>query len=191
VLGSVCLRPDGPAGDGDRAPGPGALGADPSGTEWGMGPDVATLPSPGGRTPRCRRVPVGLPLALLGGVALLAVRCIRRVEVAGGSMAPTFRPGDRLVVLARPVGPPAWPTVGDVVAVADPRDPTRTLVKRVGRVDRAAGTLEVRGDDPGASTDSRTFGPVPLAAVVGRVVYRYAPPGRTGPGPWPTGYDRP
>ncbi len=121
---------------------------------------------------------------------MVASRVFRRVEVAGGSMEPTFRAGDRLVVLARPVGGPAWPAVGDVVAVADPRDPSRVLVKRVAAVDRAAGALDVRGDDPGASTDSRHFGPVPLASVVGRAVYRYAPPGRTGPAPWPTEYHR-
>ncbi len=163
-----------------------------------MGPDVATLPSPGPGTPRRRQGWTGRRVALrtallglvLGGAGLAASRVLRRVEVAGGSMAPTFLPGDRLLVLARPLGNPAWPSVGDVVAVADPRDPDRTLVKRVAAVDRAAGTLELRGDDPGASTDSRQFGPVPVASVVGRAVYRYAPTGRTGPGPWPRGYDR-
>jgi len=160
-----------------------------------MGPDVDTLPSPRPGTPRRRRTSAARSVAcmavVLAGAGLIATRGIRRVEVAGGSMAPTFRPGDRLVVLARPFGSQPWPAVGDVVAVADPRDPTRTLVKRVAAVDRAAGTLDVRGDDLAASTDSREFGPVPRAAVVGRAVYRYAPPGRTGPGPWPTGYDHP
>jgi hypothetical protein len=51
--------------------------------------------------------------------------------------------------------------------------------------------LEVVGDDPAASTDSREFGPVPLDSVVGRIVYRYGPSGRTGPGPWPRDYDQP
>ena len=71
--------------------------------------------------------------------------------------------------------------MGDIVAAPDPRRPDRVLVKRVGRVDRAAGTVELLGDAPGASTDSRVFGPVPVASVVGRVVHRYGPPGRTGP----------
>jgi len=156
-----------------------------------MDPDVATLPSAGPGTPRGRTGAAALAGAALCGAALLVVRSLRRVEVTGGSMAPTFLPGDRLVVLAGPFGRPGWPGVGDVVAVADPRDPTRRLVKRVARLDRAAGTVDVRGDHAAASTDSRTFGPVPLAAVIGRVVYRYAPPGRTGPGPWPTEYHRP
>ena len=159
-----------------------------------MGPDAATLPSPRPGTPRPPRAraarSVACLAAVVAGAVVVASRTLRRVEVAGGSMAPAFRPGDRLVVWSRPLGPPSWPAVGDVVAVTDPRVPTRTLVKRVAAVDRAAGTLEVRGDDPDASTDSRDFGPVPLAAVVGRAVYRYGPNGRTGPGPWPKGYDR-
>lgn len=162
-----------------------------------MGPDVATLPSPGRDTPRggtdptrCRVAPVALAASLGLAAAMLAARTLRRVEVAGGSMAPTFLPGDRLLVLASLLRRPSWPAVGDIVAVADPRDPGRILVKRVAAVDRPTTTVEVRGDDPGASTDSRDFGPVPLASVVGRAVYRYAPAGRTGPGPWPTEYDR-
>jgi len=158
-----------------------------------MGPAAATLPSPARRTPRPRprrRAACCALVALAAGGALAAGR-VRRVVVAGGSMAPTFLPGDRLVVRSRWLGPGAPLAVGDVVALADPRDPARTLVKRVAAVDRAAGTLEVAGDDPGASTDSRDFGPVPVGSVVGRVVYRYAPAGRTGPGPWPTEYDRP
>ena len=156
-----------------------------------MGPDVATLPSQGRVTPRRRRLATTCFL-LLSSMALwrVVVRSLRRVEVVGGSMAPTFLAGDRLLVLARPFGPPPWPGVGSVVAVPDPRDAGRILIKRVASVDRQAGLLEVRGDDPAASTDSRAFGPVPRASVVGRVVYRYAPAGRTGPGPWPKGYDR-
>ena len=160
-----------------------------------MGPAAATLPSRDPGTPgrRARRPSTAAALALGAVVsgALLLGRALHRVEVVGDSMAPTFLPGDRLVVLSPMGGRPRWPAVDTVVAVADPRRPTRTLVKRVAGTDRAGGTVEVVGDDPGRSTDSRTFGPVPLAAVVGRVVYRYAPPGRTGPGPWPREYHRP
>ncbi len=159
-----------------------------------MGPDDATLPRMGRALPRCRpTVRVALAaLVAVGGVAFVCLvgRAVRRVEVVGDSMAPTLMAGDRLAVLAQRFGRFKWPEVGAVVAVADPRDPSRILVKRVASVDRAAGTLEVLGDNPAASTDSRTFGPVPVASVVGRAIYRYAPTGRTGPSPWPREYDR-
>jgi nickel-type superoxide dismutase maturation protease len=105
--------------------------------------------------------------------AAIALRVVRRVEVTGASMRPTLEPGDRLLVVA-------WRRVraGDLVALADPRQPARTLVKRVGRVDEA--NMTVLGDDPAASTDSRSFGPVPRRTVLGRAVYRYAPSGRAG-----------
>jgi nickel-type superoxide dismutase maturation protease len=113
--------------------------------------------------------------AATGAVAgAVALRVVRRVEVTGASMRPTLEPGDRLLVLAgRRV------RAGDLVALADPRQPARTLVKRVGRVQEA--DLTVFGDDPAASTDSRSFGPVARRTVLGRAVYRYAPSGRAGP----------
>lgn len=97
----------------------------------------------------------------------------RRVVVSGDSMRPTFEPGDRLLVL-----PTAAVREGDVVALRDPTRPDRVLVKRVMRFDTSG--VHVRGDNDAASTDSRHFGPVLPSAVVGRVVYRYHPPGRSG-----------
>ena len=105
-------------------------------------------------------------------------------------MTPTLLDGDRLVVLARPWGTPSRAAVGDIVAVPDPRRPDRVVVKRVASVEWSAGTLVVLGDSPDASTDSREFGAVPLASVIGRVVHRYGPTGRSGPVGRPTEYDR-
>ncbi len=141
---------------------------------------------------RRRPVPALAALMALGATVLAYAvsRSIHRVEVTGSSMAPALLPGDRLVVLGAPrwlrSATPAsrmwarWTAAGAVVAVPDPREPSRLLVKRVATVDRRSGTIEVHGDDPSASTDSRTFGPVPAPSVVGRAVYRYGPPGRTG-----------
>jgi nickel-type superoxide dismutase maturation protease len=89
-------------------------------------------------------------------------------------MEPTLSAGDRLLVArTRPV------KAGDVVALKDPRNPRRVIVKRVVAVRR--GEMVVHGDNPEASVDSRSFGPVSNVAVLGRVVRRYAPIGRAGP----------
>jgi nickel-type superoxide dismutase maturation protease len=100
------------------------------------------------------------------------------VVVEGGSMRPTLEPGDRLLLVRRRTY-----RRGAVVALVDPRD-GRLLVKRIAAV-AADGRLVVAGDDPAASTDSRTFGPVPAALVRGQAVHRYGPPGRTGRMPRP------
>ncbi|SRR5581483_8858470 len=103
------------------------------------------------------------------------VRPLRRVAVVGESMAPGLLDGDRLLVSA--LGPIR---AGDVVALRDPRQPSRVLVKRVAAVDAGRRALTVLGDNPDASTDSRSFGPVPLRAVLGRCVLRYHPEARRG-----------
>ena len=69
-------------------------------------------------------------------------------------------------------------------ASADPRDPRRELIKRVAGV--AQGRVTLRGDNPVASTDARTFGPVAAGNVRWRVIARYWPLnalGRLPPGP--------
>lgn len=87
-------------------------------------------------------------------------------------MLPTLRPGDRLLCL-----PVRRLRNGDIVAVRDPRD-GRLLVKRVAAVD--GDDVTVVGDNPAASTDSRTFGAVRRGDVVGRAVWRYLPEDRRG-----------
>jgi nickel-type superoxide dismutase maturation protease len=120
-----------------------------------------------------RRRAVAAPVAGLLIWAVVRRVAAGRVVVEGRSMEPVLAPGDRLVVVRRRRYP-----VGAVVAVRDPRAPRRTMVKRVASA--AAGGLELRGDNPTASTDSRTFGAVPAHLVRGQAVWRYHPPGRTG-----------
>jgi nickel-type superoxide dismutase maturation protease len=114
---------------------------------------------------------------------------LRRVEVSGESMLPDLRPGDRLLV-----SPLGRVRTGDVVALRDPRQPGRILVKRVaagpggavtvgGVVIEAKRGVVVLGDNLAASTDSRTFGPVPAGALLGRCLLRYHPEARRGPLP--------
>jgi signal peptidase I len=93
-------------------------------------------------------------------------------------MNPTLRPDDWLLV-----DPDAYrqqrPRAGELVVVRDPRSAGRLLVKRVGAVS-PEGSFEVVGDAPGASTDSRSFGPVDAGALVGRPYFRYWPLRRAG-----------
>jgi nickel-type superoxide dismutase maturation protease len=89
-------------------------------------------------------------------------------------MEPALRAGDWIVVssISRP------PRVGEIVLVRDPRDPQYLMLKRVAAV--ADGACTLLGDRPEESTDSRTFGPVPLGNVIARALFRYGPIGRIG-----------
>ncbi len=115
---------------------------------------------------------------------------VRRVEVSGESMAPALLPGDRLLVVAPPLALRRLRR-GDVVALRDPRRPSRVVVKRVAALPGEAVTCDgavltagdgwvVLGDNLPASTDSRVFGPVPRHLVLGRCVLRYLPEQRRG-----------
>ncbi len=93
-------------------------------------------------------------------------------RVAGPSMTPAVRSGDRLLV--RRVDPAGAVADGDVVLARFPARPELLVVKRVRRP--VPGGHWVEGDNPFVTDDSRVFGP---AVVVGRVVGRLWPrPGR-------------
>lgn len=115
-----------------------------------------------------------IALVALTVIALAAWlrRHFMRFEVVGESMLPTFREGDFL--LARRMAPGQLPRTGDLVLASDPREPSRTLLKRVAGVD-LHGQVTLLGDNAGASTDSRHFGVVPGEAIIARVAFRYWP----------------
>jgi nickel-type superoxide dismutase maturation protease len=133
----------------------------------------------GHRRPLSSFVVRGLAL----GAGLAAVAAARQwfdvVEVQGSSMAPNLVPGEWLIVERRTYARRP-PRVGEVILAADPREPRRELIKRVAAVDEPAGTLDLRGDAPDASTDSRTFGAIPMSAVRWRAVARYWPVTKSG-----------
>ena len=112
------------------------------------------------------RVLVSVSVAVL---AISATRRIERREVTGTSMTPTLSPGDR--VLFRRIGRRPI-RVGSIVLLVDPRDGVTEVIKRVTTVDGQVAW--VVGDNPGASTDSRTFGWVPRACLRAVMVRRYA-----------------
>ncbi len=100
-----------------------------------------------------------------------------RVIVHDSSMRPTLEPGDRLIV-DRGAYRERAPVVGEIVVVVDPEAASRWLVKRVARVDPDGSAIEVRGDAAAVARDSRRFGPVGRASIVGRAVRLYFPPHR-------------
>jgi nickel-type superoxide dismutase maturation protease len=88
-------------------------------------------------------------------------------------MLPTFRPGDWLVIRrgGRPI------RTGDVVVAMRPDRTALLIVKRAVRRDGQSWWL--LGDNAQSSDDSRLFGAVPDANLVGRVAFRYWPLRRT------------
>ncbi len=81
-------------------------------------------------------------------------------------MLPTIRPGQSVLVDPRAYRT-AEPRVGDVVLLRHPIQTDLLTVKRLASV--RDDQLFVVGDNPDASTDSRSYGSVPVALVLGRV----------------------
>lgn len=103
---------------------------------------------------------------LLGTLSLAVVALRPRAfRVAGDSMAPTLAHGT-LVFTVRPLN--RLIRDGSVVTLADPREPSRLLIKRVAA--RLDDLVDLRGDNPDASTDSRTFGLQRVTTLTGVLV---------------------
>ena len=96
-------------------------------------------------------------------------------------MMPVLEPGDFLIAVR-----PKALHAGTLVVVEHPDRPGFEMVKRLTGIPgsvvngRTLGPDEwwVIGDLASASTDSRSFGPVPRSAIRGEVVGRYWPLGR-------------
>ena len=124
-------------------------------------------------------------------VLLVFVQCI------GPSMMPTFNPSGDIVLLDR-FSPRFLNKLerGDVVVARSPTAVRQTICKRIRATegDRVRtggpfretivtipkGHIWLEGDNPNNSTDSRHYGPIPAALVLGRVVLKLWPPQEAG-----------
>jgi signal peptidase I len=145
----------------------------------------------------------------IAALVLVHAFALGTFRVDGDSMQEALAPGDLLVVSKLAVtgakiralfgsADPYVPRRGDVVVFRLPQKPSLILVKRVigvpgdhVRLDDAQGSFDgvvpqaaifVLGDNrtPGASVDSREWGYLPCANLIGRAVVRLVPIGRAG-----------
>lgn len=105
-----------------------------------------------------------LPAAGLKDLLLFFLGKRKLFEVEGASMLPALAPKQRLLVKPLRRGM-ALPAVGAVVVCHHPSDANLVMTKRILSMDEQS--LDLRGDNPDASTDSRHFGPVPLQCLIG------------------------
>ncbi|KAK4573094.1 hypothetical protein RGQ29_031177 [Quercus rubra] len=110
----------------------------------------------------------------------------------GEEMAPTIGPqGGTLLVRKLPAADPTRVFVGDVVVVKDPQKSDDYLVRRLAAIEGYEMISKEEKDEPfildkdecwvladnenlkakQEAKDSRTFGPVPMTDIVGRVIY--------------------
>eukprot|EP00124_Ichthyophonus_hoferi_P004881 Ihof_evm2s601 gene=Ihof_evmTU2s601 len=114
------------------------------------------------------------------------------VQCQGPSMMPTFNESGDIIAIEH------WSRLsgrlrkGDVVIVRSPQDPTHTVCKRIIAMEGEfvavdtdyslagldeyvkipKGHIWLQGDNSENSTDSRQYGPIPLALVCGRVFFK-------------------
>ncbi len=103
---------------------------------------------------------------------LLLLKRRWRFRVTGASMSPTLESGDELIIDPRAYRKEP-PCVEDIVVA---RHPFRSDVKMVKRVTAVTenGRFHLQGDNPSSleSSDSRSFGPLPISHILGRVTHR-------------------
>lgn len=95
----------------------------------------------------------------------------KRVRVTGNSMLPLFKPEEELLVdLQAYVN--RSPQIGDIVLTTHPDQPDLKIIKRVSAI-LQNGQIEMSGDNPAASTDSREWGPFEPHQILGKATARF------------------
>lgn len=97
---------------------------------------------------------------------LLALQLRTIYKIEGDSMAPVLKDGERVLVDER-----ADVRIGDIVIADHPFRSGLEMAKRITSVD-ANGKFFLVGDNSDESTDSRTFGPVSIKYIKGKVTAR-------------------
>lgn len=90
----------------------------------------------------------------------------RGALVEGNSMLPALKDGDAVLI-----NPSEKIAAGDIVFANHPFKKSVKILKRVKEFDEK-GDLFLIGDNASESTDSRTFGAVPLKYLIGKVTCR-------------------
>ena len=113
----------------------------------------------------------GIRDGTLADLCLWLLRWRWRLRIVGVSMQPLLQPGDEVLVDVRAYRR-SPPTPGDIVVLQHPHQPQLHIVKRAISV-TPSGDCFVQGDNPSASTDSRSFGCVNASQLLGKVVCRF------------------
>ncbi len=95
----------------------------------------------------------------------------KRFRVTGYSMMPILKPGDEVLIQISAYQKEN-PQLGHIVVARHPYRRDVILIKRVIEV-LAEGRCQLQGDCPSESTDSRSFGSIPLDHLIGRVTSRF------------------
>lgn len=101
-------------------------------------------------------------------LVLIGKRIKYRVE--GNSMLPTLKDGD--IVLIKPGGNYS---VGNIVLANHPYKQSTKILKRITAISKE-GLIEISGDNPSESSDSRIFGNIHDREIIGKMVKKLQNP---------------